>query len=638
MALTLITGEPGAGKTGILYDVIRRESGGVPVLLLPSVPDVARARVDLVRDKGLAGANIVQIDVFLATLWELHGDGRRLITALQRSAFLRAVAAAGILHEVTDSANTPGFLVLLERLVALQWSTPKVRGPKDLGRAIAETAKSYQEALQSHGLIELSQATSVLADRVDVSWFDGPVLANRFDDLTGPQERFLIQAASAGVDVHLAVAGYTGSRMVEATSDLIQRLEQAADSHVTPRSDRDCSAELAALERTLLVSQGGVGSSGDVRLSIAMGEEAEAERIAAEILDAASRGIPFGEMAVIYRETCRHHAALRRAFDRAGVPADFDLRVHFGETAFGRAVLALLEFGTTGSRSSLTAFLSSGYAGIRREDVDELDALWRRQPDISADEMVRDLERISSDTRRFVARATRLAAQGVTVTTAAAGKDLAGDLMAHSHGREAPTLGDKVYVDAQAHRKLCQAVDDIGLVGDMGLEQSGIRQVLSEARIALGGSGAVGRVQVMDVERVRGRSFDFVVIAGLTAGEFPRALDAGVYESEELRTRLKAQDIQIPRDGGLEAERLLFFMALTRARRVLVLSRQISDSDGRPLRPSILLEEVVAAYSDAQRLPERGLAFHDLGHHQDAPTSSRRALRTIALCAPANDP
>ena len=70
MALTLITGEPGTGKTRLLYDVIRCSAGeGVPVLLLPSAPDVARARRELIHDEGLAGVNIAQIDVFLATLY-----------------------------------------------------------------------------------------------------------------------------------------------------------------------------------------------------------------------------------------------------------------------------------------------------------------------------------------------------------------------------------------------------------------------------------------------------------------------------------------------------------------------------------------------------------------------------------------
>ncbi|MHB9038519.1 MAG: PD-(D/E)XK nuclease family protein [Armatimonadota bacterium] len=633
MALTLITGEPGVGKTRYLYDVISRSAAdSVPVLLLPSAPDAARARAELVRDAGLPGVAIAQIDTFLATLWEIQGDGRRLVTALQRSALLRTAITSGSLREMTDSYNTSGFLALLERLASIQWGTPTPGGPRDLGRAIAETIEDYHESLLSHGLIELSQATRMLAERVEADWFDGPLLANRFDDLTRPQERFLVQAAATGADVYLSITGTLGSRMTEATHELIGRLEQVADDHVVPLSGRDCANELLHLERALLGAHGGVEPGGDVRLSVAMGEEAEADRIAAEILEAASCGMAFGDVAVIYRDTRRHYAALRRAFDRAGIPADFDVRLRFGETAFGRAVLALLDFGETGARTSLTAFLSSGYAGVRPQDVDELDAIWRRNP-VGAEAMVRDLERVGSDARRFVVRATRLAIQGVSATTAGEWKDLAGDLLARAHGREAPVSGDGALLDAQAHRKLCQAVDDIGCVADMGLEQSGIRQVLSEARIAIGGSGAAGKVQVMDVERVRGRTFDLVVIAGLIAGEFPRALDAGVYESEEFRARLSAQGVQIPRDGGLEAERFFFFMALTRARRALVLSRQASDSDGRPLRSSILLEEVLAAYTDADELPKRMLAFHDLGHHSDAPESARRALRSIALCA-----
>lgn len=634
MALILITGEPGVGKTRYLYEVIRRlASDAVPTLLLPSAPDVARARSELVRNAVLPGVAIAQIDTFLSTQWELRGDGRSLVTALQRNALLRTAIASGALQKMTDSYNTPGFLALIERLVSTQWDTPVPAGSRDLGRAIAETIRDYHVSLGAHRLIELSQATLFLAERVEPGWFDGPLLANRFDDLTRPQERFLEQAAQSGVDVYLSITGAAGSRMTEATSELVERLVQSAAEHLIPASDRDCTSELRSLEHALLRGGNDVEPVGDVRLSVAMGEEAEADRITAEILEATSDGIAFGDMVVIYRDTRRHYASLRRAFARAGIPADFDVRLRFGETAFGRAILALLDFGATGARGSLTAFLSSGYTGIRPQDVDELDALWRQQPRVDADSMVRDIERVSSDARRFVVRATRLATQGVGAANAGEWKDLAGDLLARAQGREAPIAGDGALLDAQAHRKLCQAVDDIGRVADMGLEQSGIRQVLSDARIAIGGSGTTDRVQVMDVERVRGRTFELVVIGGLIAGEFPRALDAGVYESEAFRARLTAQGVQIPRNGGLEAERFLFFMALTRARRRLVLSRQASDSDGRPLRSSILLEEVLAVYNDTDGLPSRQLAFHDLGHTPDAPESPRRALRSIALCA-----
>lgn len=643
MALTLITGEPGSGKTELLYQVIRESAAvAVPILLLPSAPDASRARQELVRGASLPGLHIEQIDTFLATTWELYGDGRTLVTALQRNALLRTAIATHRLWELTDSSMTPGFLSLMERLVSIQWGAPRPAGEWDLGRGIAETVAGYGDSLRAHGLVELSEATWILAERVEAGWFDGPLLANRFDDLTRPQEHFFVCAARAGAAVYIAITGDADSRMTEATGELIHRLLEHADHHLVPASERDCSNELRCLERALLTGTRGVDSEGDVRLSVGFGEEAEAERIAAEVLTATSAGIAFGDIAVIYRNTRRHHAALRRAFVQADIPADFDMQVRFGETAFGRAVLALLDFGATGARVALTAFLSSGYVGMRLEDVDELDALWRQRPSTDADGMAKDLERVSSDVRRFVVGATRLGREGVQASNALAWKNLAGELLARAHGRSAPALGRDALLDASAHKKLCQAVDDIGAVADMGLEQSGIRQVLAEARIALGGVETSDKVQVMDVERVRGREFECVIIAGLSAGEFPLALDSGVYESEAFRSRLDAQGIQTPRNGGLEAERLFFFTALTRARRRLVFSRQAADSDGRPLRPSILLEEVLAAYvhqgTEDTPLPERVLAFNDLGFHKDAPLLARRALRSVALCEPGDDP
>jgi len=643
MSLNLITGRPNSGKTEILYSVaigVPRDS--VPTILLPSAPDVVRARRDLCQGRDLVAVRIEQIDTYLAGLWEIHGDGRQLVTPTQRTALLRMAIASGSLQKLTSSAATRGFGRLLERLARLMTGPLESTGT-GLAGGIIEALGAYRSSLIDHDLVELSEATSVLADRVPQIAFDGPLLANRFDDLTAPQERFLVSAADVGVDVWLALTGGTGSPATEATHELIGRLRAHAAKELVAEEDTEGPPELKALESGLFTERAQVTPAGNVVLSVAYGEEAEAERVAAEVVAARHAGIEYGQIVVIYRDTRRHYAAVRRAFGDAGVPADFDVRLRFGETGYGRALIALLDFAASGRRAQLVAFLGSGFSGIAPEDVDRLDAMWRRQGlSKGADELLRGLERVGGDARRSLTTAVRMARSGVDAQNAGSWKEMAGNLLARAYGREGSVLVADGLMDAAAHRRFCEAVDDLSELGSLGCDPIELREILVDSQVALAAHERSGHVQVMDVERVRGRRFSCVIIAGLVAGEFPRKPREGLFSGSRLGEELQAAGVTLPKDGGSPEERLLFYLAVTRAKARLVLSRQAADSDGRPLRTSSLLEELLSVYCDPDgvmsgELETHTLAFADLGVHPAAPDLVRRALRTVAMSDQGDD-
>ncbi|MBU4555926.1 MAG: PD-(D/E)XK nuclease family protein, partial [Actinobacteria bacterium] len=643
MPLRLVTGRPNAGKTGILYAVAARSSSvAVPTILLPSAPDVARARRDLATGQGLVMLRVEQIDRYLAGLWEIHGDGRQIVTPIQRSALLRAAIAESGIHNLTSSAETRGFGMMLERLASHLSSSPRTAGRGIAGK-IADSLVLYYESLVTHGLVELSEATGVLSDRAADINFEGPVIANRFDDLTAAQERFLVAAADSGAEVWLALTGGTGDTATQATDELVERIRQRAASVQVADECPDTSGELSDLARGLFAPKARTSARGDVLLSVAYGEEAEAERIVAEVVTSMQDGIEPEQIAVIYRDTRRHFSALRRALSDAGVPADFDVRIKFGETGLGRAVLTLLEFAATGRRTHLVAFLGSGYAGLAAADVDRLDAMWRRQgPTEDFKSLIDGLERIDATTRRMVRAAVGLAHAGVNAENAGYWKELAGVLLAHGYGRTAAGLEADATIDAAAHRRLCEAIDDLSELDALKCDPLGLREVLVVAQVAVPLQERPGHIQVMDVERVRGRRFACVVIGGLTSGEFPRKQADGVFASGRLVDELTALGVDVPRDGGIAEERLWFYLAVTRASKRLVLSRQEADSDGRPLRGSSLLEELLEMYrpngSEEREIPSsKILAFADLGVHPAAPDLVRRALRTVAMSGVGRD-
>lgn len=78
------------------------------------------------------------------------------------------------------------------------------------------------------------------------------------------------------------------------------------------------------------------------------------------------------------------------------------------------------------------------------------------------------------------------------------------------------------------------------------------------------------RIPVVTVHQAKGLEFDVVFVAGLSEGEFP--------------------SFQADRDGRLEEERRLFYVAITRARRALYLSGHELNSRGMLVGPSRFLK------------------------------------------------
>src|SRR5204863_3358497 len=100
--------------------------------------------------------------------------------------------------------------------------------------------------------------------------------------------------------------------------------------------------------------------AGDVRLFSAPGEGREAVEIVRRILDEASRGVPFDEMAVFLRTPQQYIGLLEHACARASVPVYFDRGTERPDPA-GRAFVALLSCAVDGlSAKRFDEYLSLG--------------------------------------------------------------------------------------------------------------------------------------------------------------------------------------------------------------------------------------------------------------------------------------
>ncbi len=114
----------------------------------------------------------------------------------------------------------------------------------------------------------------------------------------------------------------------------------------------------------------------------------------------------------------------------------------------------------------------------------------------------------------------------------------------------------------------------------------------------------LGQVIVAEIQRSRLGEVDRVVVGGLNEGLFPRRVEEETLLNERERQALAPEGLRLgpPVSWRQEEEIYLFYIALTRASRELLLTWSESDLMGKALAPSLLLDEVERVLQQ-RRLP-----------------------------------
>ncbi len=649
MPLSLVVGRPNAGKTGILYDAVRRSVavGGAPVLLLPSRPDVQMVSREFAARGPSLGVTTTVFDDYIDDLWALHGDGRRIVGSTERALLLAGAVESFGLEVLAKSTRGAGLARLLEPLAANMFrDIVPPRGDRGAATEIAGVLAEYGRMLCAANRIERATAVRRLESLLDPGCFPGPVVANRFTDLTLAQERFLVGAAERA-EVWLSLPWEEGCAATRALDALVARLLEAGARLVEqPPGHYTHSEELQYLESHLFLPPDaaiGAPRQGDVRLSYAYGEDAEAERIVAEVQAALDQGVPCGQIAVVFQKAAEHAPSLMTSFSEAGIVADFDFVRRARQTGWGRALTHLTRFAIDGARPDLLGFLRSPYSGASRDVVDEAEASWRRYRIDRPDGLRASLRRHDPAAAELVDAISQLMPGVYRAGTGRKWKHLAGALLRNAYGSSGRTLDPEGLLDAAAHRGFLHLLSEVERLETLSATGYEIMDAFSGLEIVVSPESHGDAVRVLSAARARSQRFRVVIIGGLSAGDFPRTGTENPLAAPGMAAALSALGIEVDRKDERELARLTFYLVASRATERLVLSRQVAASDGSELRASWLLEELLDLYRDPRvedvptdRLPPvTTLAFEDQAACVGAPRSIRRTLRTAALAGSA---
>ena len=632
MPLTLITGPANAAKAGAVLDRFRAALPRDPVLVVPTLADVQHYQRELAAEGIVLGAEVVTFNWLVRGIAEATGVPGRALGRVARERVVRAAVAGTRLEVLARSAAAPGFAgaagelfaELGRSLVGPARFTQAVRAWDDAPAHAGELAalfSAYHRRLEQLGVVDAEGLARLALDALrerPAAWGGRPVFLYGFDDLT-PLQRDAVETLARHADVCVALAYEPGraafadrAGTVELLKPLAQRHELLADlsEHYAP----DAREALHHLERGLFEPGAGRRApNGAVRLLEAGGERAEAELVAAEILELTGSGVLAEDIAVLVRGGAAEATVLGQVLDSYGIPVSLERRIPLGRTRLGAGVLAgaraVLPGGTAGD--VLTWLRTPG----RLPDPDAADAL---------DAHVRRAElTTAAEARLAMRRAGALAgANGrgelaraddalVALATAAGGgaEAFLDALVAEAdaiwtapHRRAAAVLGPEAAADARAAVELRKAADELrGLAAaDPALAGTPDELLAALADVQVREPAADGAVLVADPLAIRARRFRAVFVCGLQEGSFPRHPMPEPFLDDVARISLaRASGLVLARhEDVLARERYLLYAAASRPEEVLFLSFRSSDEEGDPALPSAFVDDVRALFTD----------------------------------------
>jgi hypothetical protein len=587
MPLKLVTGRANAGKTGwiLKWALDSLKAGVPPTLIVPNLVDVRRLQAELA-GKAPLGIRVATPRALAEDLWQLHGDGRRLVGQATRAAVVRQILAGVVEASLTESAGTPGFERLLVQ-AAQQCDVSKrssTAGFSDAGNLVLSLLDTYRDRLGAMGLVEPRWIASILAMLPPEVGFLGFLRFTTFSEA----DLVMICSFSKENTVGVALEWEEGFAPTRANDRAAARLlERAIEVRLAAESGGD--AELEAVAIKARPRGGRLLPTGRVIVGEARGAEAEAALAAAMVADAVRAGARPERVAVVFGQLAPRVNLVRNAMAAEDIACTFDCPTTVGATTFGRALIALVRIALgVGARAEALQFLQGPFSDAGADEVLRLDKSWRsRRRAEDGHVVMADIIRIGGDSGSAAALARALSKRLLDGEAVERWQILADSLLATGFENAPKGLDSQ---DVAAHGSFTRAVAEMASVPGHPFGAKDVLDALATLECSASADESPGLVQVIQASRVGARRFDVVIIAGLTQNEFPLA-NRETFASE-IRVMAAPGGIS---DDEANAE-LAFYTLLTRPRSQLGLVRQSVNSEGAPLAASPLLDQVLDLY------------------------------------------
>lgn len=520
------------------------------------------------------GVSVQTYDQWLAGLWELYGDGSRVVDASRRRVLVRPlVERVGLLESRPSPVLVDELCTFVQEAVCL---LDGYSGELDASQEkMRELVFLYSEALASHGMAECAQVERLLADKA----LSHDVVVENAALQPGHRLSFL-EKVSSTVDV-TALGRSLPCEQAAAPSE--SAVAQASG--------------LQELRRVLYAGTAALEPDGSVFVDEARGAHAEPSVLIERLR---SFG-PSGTTCIAFPNAADSYPAMQEALARAAIPFEAEFSLPVSRTALGAAFLSLVRFMAASQSDEgyvpLVGFLASPYSGVDPKDARALQMRWREQacstPEARLCDITEGFARGNASAKVTKARLAPL----VTLLDMEPGEQVR---TLFDNAKSAHVRSDVLVDDAKAANALLEYLDvcaeldaepDLAEMGNLSIH-------------ALRCSGdAAGAVILAGPEAVGLECYDHVIVAGLDTVHHPMARRQSPFDPLLAKLGVGGQDLTAL------SQRVFLLDAIESARSGFAACRATHTAEGVELCQSALWDELMSAYR-TERDDADGLASH----------------------------
>ena len=427
-----------AGEVDLLRELVSQY--GEAVLVVPS-----RAAAEAHRREAACAGLVLGLDVLtpaglVERLWELAGDGRRIVSPAERLMLVDSVLRATPEQDLAPMRFNPGTVRLAAR--AARDMLPWIAGPLPEGRAsaavptglsgaasqrLAQALRRYAEELDRRSLIEGCAASVILAEKLGSGRKDSllplavPAVAVRDVTAFPAHFRLLLEAVASASEAVLLACDGQASFVRDAAAGVCPSIAAEADIAGSPSVPGPAGAGSEELFLRLAdasgESAGGRIPAPWLSFSKVAGpsarEAAYACLIASCCREAASKDDE-ADVLVVAPDPLRAFSAVSGRLARAGIRASAAGFAPFERTQAGRTLFTLADLADRmrdGAAASwwpapeLADWLSSPLSGLTLAQARAFDKKLRGKRQLSADAVMRALQSAQAERCRQLAEA-----------------------------------------------------------------------------------------------------------------------------------------------------------------------------------------------------------------------------------------
>ncbi len=403
------------------------------------------------------------------------------------------------------------------------------------------------------------------------------------------------------------------------------KLEEPVQLNKLPRFK---NKELKHLEKNIFNTQSTNYEENveNIKLFLAKNQYSEVENVAKNITKLVKHNnLRYKEISVITKDMNSYSSLIRAIFNKYDIPVFIDEKRDLNQNIIIKYILGLLEvISKNFSYDSVISYIKTGFCGIEEDEIFKLEnyctkwgikySKWKNDFEygIKDEKDKQDVQRLNEIRKEIINPIIKLKNDLNNKKTYEAISRLIYEFIVSQNIEnkvieKIQKLEDKGLIDlANEYKKSYEIVisllDDI--VETFGDTETTIEKYINSFKVGLKNSslgkipGTQDQVIVGDVERSRSHKVKVIFIIGINDGVFPsNNKDEGFFNDSD-REILKLNGIELAKGTieNLYEENFNIYKAFTTAEEQLYLSYASTDSEGKSLRPSMLIIKLKKIY------------------------------------------